>query len=49
MVKVQENSQSKAIFVIIPKAIATARGLKKGSDVEFLINDNGQIVISIKK
>jgi len=45
MVRVQENSTNKALFLTIPKAIATAKGFKKGTDIDFVINEKGQIVL----
>lgn len=49
MAKIQENTNTKALFVQIPKSIATAKGLKKGMNLDFLIDDSGQIILSIKK
>ena len=49
MVKVQENPTTGALLIQIPKAIAIAKCLKKGMDVDFLLNDAGEIIISIKK
>jgi AbrB family looped-hinge helix DNA binding protein len=48
MVKVQQNNQSNAIFVIIPKAIAEAMGLTKGTEVDFKLNEKGELVIKKK-
>lgn len=48
MVKVQQNNQTKALFVQIPKAIATAKGLNKGMEVDFLIDKEGDIKIKIR-
>jgi len=49
MVKIQQNNQTLALFVQIPKAIATAKSLKKGQEVDFLIDEKGRIVLDIKK
>lgn len=49
MVKIQANAVNNALFLQIPKAIVTAKGLKKGMDVDFLIDDNGKIFLDIKK
>jgi hypothetical protein len=49
MVKIQENPTTKALSIQIPKALATAKGLKKGNCIEFILNDSGDMVLSIRK
>jgi|CZCB01.1.fsa_nt_gi bifunctional DNA-binding transcriptional regulator/antitoxin component of YhaV-PrlF toxin-antitoxin module len=48
MVKIQENSVTKALLVQIPKAIAEAKGLKKGDEIKFLVDSRGRIVLNIE-
>lgn len=42
---IQENSNTGALYLQIPKAIAEAKGLKKGTDVKFKIDDLGRIYL----
>lgn len=49
MVKIQENATNNALFIQIPKAIVIAKGLKKGQELNFIIDDTGQIILNIKK
>lgn len=49
MSKIQQNNQTLALFIQIPKAIATAKGLKKGMEVDFLIDEEGRIILAPKK
>jgi len=46
---IQENPTTKALLVQIPKAIAIAKGLKKGMNVYFLIDEKGRIILSEEK
>jgi len=46
MSKLQENPKTKALLVQIPKAIAEAKGWKKGTDIKFKIeNESGRIYL----
>ena len=49
MTKIQLNSKTGVLMIQIPKAIATAKGLGKGNEVDFLIDDKGRIYLEIKK
>jgi antitoxin component of MazEF toxin-antitoxin module len=49
MPKLQENVRSGALLVQIPKAIVTAKKLKKGQDVDFLIGKDGRIILDVKE
>jgi hypothetical protein len=43
--RVQHNTRNDTLILQIPKAIATAKGIKKGMDIDFMINEKGQIVL----
>ena len=43
--RVQYNKRNDTLLLQIPKAIATAKGIKKGQDVDFIIDEKGQIVL----
>lgn len=45
MVRIQENPTTKALLVQIPKAIAEAKGLEKGMDVKFKMDDSGRLYL----
>jgi antitoxin component of MazEF toxin-antitoxin module len=48
MVKIQENTTTRALLIQIPKAIVTAKKLKKGMEINFIINNKGEIVLEVK-
>jgi|BarGraNGADG00212_1021973.scaffolds.fasta_scaffold02573_3 hypothetical protein len=43
--RVQYNKRNDTLLLQIPKAIATAKRIKKGTDVDFMINEKGQIIL----
>lgn len=49
MPKLQENVRHGTLLVQIPKAIVTAKGLKKGQVVDFLIDKEGRIILDVKE
>lgn len=46
---IQENSNTGALFTQIPKAIAKAKGIKKGDNVEYIIDDDGRIYLEFQR
>lgn len=46
---VQKNSNTGALFITIPKAIAKAKGITGGTDADWIINDNGKLFLEVVK
>jgi len=49
MPKVQYNEETGACTMIIPKAICTAKGIVKGTNVDFILDSKGVMQLIIKK
>jgi antitoxin component of MazEF toxin-antitoxin module len=47
MVKIQELKTGQ-LLVTIPRAIAQAKGFKKGMELEFVIDNLGQLILRLK-
>ncbi len=46
VVKVSQSNEFGAFRVVIPKSIAKARGISKGTELLVMINDYGGIVLT---
>ena len=46
---VQENSSTGALVITIPKAIAKAKKIKKGTKAEWVLDDNGKLFLEVGK
>jgi len=46
---VQENSSTGALVITIPKAIAKAKKIKKGTEAEWVLDDNGKLFLEVGK
>jgi hypothetical protein len=49
MVKIQELKHGGQLIITIPRAIAQAKGFKKGMELEFIIDNMGQLIIRPKQ
>lgn len=48
MVKIYENKQNNQVFITIPRAIFKAKGFRGGQEMEWIIDNLGQLILKPK-
>lgn len=46
---IQENSSTGALFITIPKAIAKAKGINGGTKADWVIDNEGKLILEVEK
>jgi antitoxin component of MazEF toxin-antitoxin module len=49
MVKIQELKHGGQLIITVPRAIAQAKGFKKGMELEYVIDNLGQLILRPKQ